>query len=156
VICGRCKQDKPSGEFHKDPSKSSGLTWACKGCRSARERARSARRYARQPLAYNIVRQARARAAEGGFACTITESDIVIPTTCPLLGIELRRGANVSRDYAPSIDRIDPTLGYEPGNIWIISYRANRIKSDASFRELEAIVNGLRARLDVKQPAPGR
>jgi hypothetical protein len=52
---------------------------------------------------------------------------------------------------SPSIDRIDPARGYIKENIWVISHRANQIKSDASHEELklvtkavgEAIVNSL-------------
>jgi hypothetical protein len=64
-----------------------------------------------------------------------------MPTHCPLLGTLLDTYSE-SVDVHPSIDRINPALGYVPGNVWIISHRANRIKSDASFEELIKI--GLR------------
>lgn len=38
--CSKCKQIKPSGEFHKDDSKTSGLRSACRECQGAWERNR--------------------------------------------------------------------------------------------------------------------
>jgi hypothetical protein len=37
--------------------------------------------------------------------------------------------------------------GYIKGNVWIVSHRANTIKSTANAQELEAIALGLRARV---------
>lgn len=41
---------------------------------------------------------------------------------------------------APSLDRFDNAKGYTPENIVVISSRANRLKSNASLEELQAIV----------------
>lgn len=46
---------------------------------------------------------------------------------------------NQKKENSPSIDRLDNTKGYVKGNINIISWRANRIKSDATLDELEKI-----------------
>ncbi len=85
---------------------------------------------------------ARNRAKRRGLEFTITVDDIQIPEKCPVLGIPLTfepgRGAHES---SPSIDRIDNTKGYTPDNIVIISWRANRLKSDATMAELKAITH---------------
>jgi len=73
--------------------------------------------------------------------------DIEIPAVCPLLGTPLNASGRRFDANNPSIDRIIPTLGYVPGNVWVISWRANAIKHDATLEELESIVRGLRARL---------
>ncbi|MHB8563307.1 MAG: hypothetical protein ACYDDA_05035 [Acidiferrobacteraceae bacterium] len=77
--------------------------------------------------------------------------DIIIPKTCPLLGIALERKPGVQAGSTPSLDRIDSSLGYVKGNVWVISWRANHIKTDASLEELKQLVAGLerlqRARL---------
>ena len=65
--------------------------------------------------------------------------DIVIPSVCPVLGIQLYVSSGTRRDNSPTIDRIDNTKGYIKGNIVIISWRANRLKSDSSFKEREQI-----------------
>ena len=90
---------------------------------------------------------ARARAKRDGLPFTILFTDISWPTHCPLLGIELRYTHQSSRPLpgSPSIDKIIPSLGYVPGNVQIISYRANRIKCDATAEELIRIGEALRA-----------
>ena len=43
-------------------------------------------------------------------------SDIIFPTHCPILGIELiKGGTGVQTFNSPSIDRIDPNKGYIKG-----------------------------------------
>ena len=92
-----------------------------------------------------LVNKARARARESGVLCTITADDLTIPDFCPLLGIPLKRCVGGSPGPgSPSIDRIDPARGYVPGNVWVISHRANRIKGDASAGELIRIGKALR------------
>lgn len=90
---------------------------------------------------------ARKRASEYGVSCTITEADIVIPATCPLLGIRLECGTQRHKDSSPTLDRVDPSGGYDPHNVWVISYRANRIKNDGTLEELRLIADGVAARL---------
>lgn len=65
-----------------------------------------------------------------------------LPTLCPVLGIEILysfAGKKGPRNASPSIDRIDNALGYVKGNVRVISFRANRIRNDASLDELRAI-----------------
>ena len=64
--------------------------------------------------------------------------DITIPETCPVLGIPIIVGGDC-KDNLPSVDRIDNLNGYVKHNIVIVSWRANRIKSDAKMIELETI-----------------
>ena len=89
-----------------------------------------------------MLRNARARARVVGVPFTITVSDIVIPTHCPILGIPLfpKKGRG-GGDNSPSLDKIKPERGYVPGNIIVISNRANRLKSDASIKELRDIAS---------------
>lgn len=61
---------------------------------------------------------------------------------CTVLGIPLERG-NVPSPNTPSIDRIIPSLGYVPGNVRIISLRANTLKSNATLSEMKLIVEDL-------------
>jgi len=71
-------------------------------------------------------------------------SDLVIPETCPILGIPLRIDENglkrTRSDYSPTIDRVIPSKGYVKGNVAIISLRANRKKQDSSIEEVEHIL----------------
>jgi hypothetical protein len=91
-----------------------------------------------------MLNGARERAKKGGYLCTITVADIFIPDCCPLLGMKLvrNRGGHVQAN-SPSLDKIRPELGYVPGNVWVISHRANNIKSDATVQELQTLVERL-------------
>ena len=87
---------------------------------------------------YCAFYDARKRAQKFGLPFSIEPEHIVIPSRCPVLGIELT--ANGPRDTRPSLDRIVPALGYVPTNIRVISFRANRIKSDATPEELRRVL----------------
>lgn len=58
---------------------------------------------------------------------------------CPILKIDLIPSENYSSDNSPTLDRIDPKKPYEKNNIVIVSNRANRLKSNASYEELKLI-----------------
>jgi len=97
----------------------------------------------KDPRAY-LLRAAKRRAKKSGREFTITLDDIVIPDVCPVLGTKL---IVLSEGYASpdsmSIDRIDNDKGYVPGNICVISYRANVLKKDATLSELKSLVKYL-------------
>lgn len=87
---------------------------------------------------------AKRRAKLCGIPFSIKLDDIRIPLICPLLGIKLAK-ASVTTSTSPSLDRIVPSSGYVPGNILVISHRANTLKNSASFEEMEMIVENWRA-----------
>ena len=103
-------------------------------------------------LAYNLtpyarlisqLNQAKRRAKEKGVEFNLTREDIKIPSHCPVLNIPLQRSVDnqgKKSDNSPSIDRIDNTKGYTKDNIRIISWKANRLKNDATLEELKLIV----------------
>jgi hypothetical protein len=94
---------------------------------------------------YKMFHNAQHRAKRKGIPFTITIDDIIIPETCPLLGIPLV-STNDKRDPRnPSLDQIVPGQGYTPNNIQVISYRANVLKWDASLQELELLVENLKS-----------
>lgn len=90
-----------------------------------------------------MLSNARQRARKAGVPFGITAADIVVPSHCPVLGIPLVRhlGKKGGGDSSPSLDRIKPELGYVRGNIIVVSRRANRIKTDATPEELEAVAD---------------
>lgn len=73
----------------------------------------------------------------GGHEFTILPGDIELPSHCPILGIPLvfRKGKGAWAD-SPSVDRIDNSKGYIPGNVWVISRKANSMKGNATPKEL--------------------
>lgn len=78
---------------------------------------------------------------------TIEEYKKLIVKHCPLLELELiyewPRGWSLPDNYA-TLDRIDSTKGYELGNVQIISYRANTLKSNATLEEIERLAKNWR------------
>jgi hypothetical protein len=69
-----------------------------------------------------------------------TVEELIVPDYCPVLGIPLFFTEGKNTDNTPTMDRVDNTKGYTRDNIEIISYRANRIKNNASLDELVSIV----------------
>lgn len=83
-----------------------------------------------------LWKAARLRARRQGIPFKLTPADITVPTHCPILGIELKVGNGPMSPASATLDRIDPSLGYLPGNVEVISNRANMIQSNASWREV--------------------
>ncbi len=95
------------------------------------------REYYRRKLKNRLLNAARARARKSGLEFNLTEDDILLPRFCPLLGVEMfvtesRRG---NKNCSFSLDRIDSSKGYVKGNVWIISHKANTMKSSATLEE---------------------
>lgn len=44
---------------------------------------------------------------------------------------------------APSLDRLDPSKGYTKDNLWIVSHKANAIKSNATHEELRLVTEAV-------------
>jgi len=61
--------------------------------------------------------------------------------TCPVLSLPLSwcAGSKIRAEDSPSLDKIDPALGYVKGNVAWVSWRANRIKNDGTALEHELI-----------------
>jgi len=97
-----------------------------------------------------LLTQAKHRAKRKGLDFNLEESDIIIPTLCPILEVPLQ--AHIGQpvlghphDNSPSVDRTDPRLGYVKGNIEVVSYLANRIKGNVTDPAVfEAIAKYLR------------
>jgi hypothetical protein len=96
-----------------------------------------------------MLTAAKKTAKDRGLPFNITLDDIVVPTHCPALGIALRSQLGPRQDGTPSLDRIIPSLGYTKGNVVVISWRANRIKNDATIDELRRVA-GFYSRLTTK------
>lgn len=99
-----------------------------------------------------LCANARFRGRQRGLEATITPSDLEWPTHCPVLGLELdypaRSGERKDRQIAancPSLDRWDSSKGYVPGNVFVISYRANTLKNNSSFEETLKILEYLKS-----------
>lgn len=85
-----------------------------------------------------LLSSARNRARKKGIPFDITVEDIIIPETCPILGIPLTRnlGSHGGTSSSASLDKIVPELGYVKGNVQVISLLANNMKSNATKEQL--------------------
>lgn len=108
--------------------------WLAEGAK-VRGRAWYARAKKNDPKAL-LLRSAQSRAAANGIECRLTKNDFEIPLVCPLLGAWLAAAEGKAGPNSPSLDRIDSSKGYVPGNIWVISHKANAMKNNASREEL--------------------
>jgi len=96
----------------------------------------------KQDKRYRIWCNVKKRAKQKGIKFELKIEDIPkIPKDCPIFKIEIKENKiSAPLDSSPSLDRINPKLGYIKGNVRIISNRANRIKSDATLKELRLIL----------------
>jgi exonuclease VII large subunit len=65
------------------------------------------------------------------YVKSITPKDMI----CPALGIKMNTSVE-DLDSKPSLDRLVPEKGYVKGNVIVVSFRVNRIKTDATPEEL--------------------
>jgi hypothetical protein len=116
---------------------------SAQGTAKGRQPCKSCAEQNRRRYILTLLRDARHRAKKQGIPFSITPADVNIPDKCPILGIPLIPKPPNGRPgpwiYSPSLDKIVPELGYVPGNIQILSARANTLKSNGSLEELAAI-----------------
>lgn len=93
-----------------------------------------------KPLHKVLFNNAMQRARRDGILFTLTFDDIVVPEYCPVLGLKLAIARGAANDSSPSLDRIRPERGYVPGNVRVISHKANTIKSNATIDEVRAVL----------------
>ena len=121
--------------------------WAAK----LRRRAvlRTIRRQTKEGMARDLLRVAK-RAKHKGVAVNLTVTDVLAlwpcDEKCPVFGTPFNYNAphGKRRNAAPSLDRLNPLGGYTLNNVRVISWRANRIKNDATLPELERLTLWMR------------
>lgn len=115
--------------------------------REAERRCAYQKVYRRNNFKRCLLATAKRSARIKGLEFNITADDIQFYILCPYLRIPLvYDGATGRTDNSASLDRIDSTKGYISGNVEIISWRANRIKNDATPKEIELIARRLNAK----------
>jgi hypothetical protein len=85
----------------------------------------------------DLFMQIRKRCKRENIPFNLELSDISIPSHCPYLHTKLTKIGGQGRVWTnPSLDRINPSLGYTKGNVEIISMKANLMKAHATKEEL--------------------
>lgn len=93
-----------------------------------------------------ILNHAKQNAKKSGREFSITKADMVWNVFCPVFGTPLNYGKPKNGKYSwdtPSIDRTDPSKGYIPGNVVIMSWRANMLKCDGTLQEFASLLSYL-------------
>ena len=155
--CCECRLDLPLTMYHTNKTHKDGHSAMCKPCTKVYKKAyyernkaavkdKSKELYSGQGRLRYLVNKSRDRAKLQGLEHTITVDDLVLPDACPYLGITLTTewGKGQLKTNA-SIDRIDSTKGYIPGNVQIISRLANTMKSDATEEQLMRFAQAIQA-----------
>lgn len=126
----------------------------CKACGNARriacfradpeiKRAGERKRRREKPVAY-MLKNAQRRARAAGIEFSLTVADVHIPATCPLLETPIFAGEGSVKPHSPSLDRKNPKKGYVPGNVWVISQKANVAKNNLTSCELLLLATNLK------------
>jgi len=140
-VCSTCGIEKEDIEFKRSDNKTGKQ---CKSCKRARMLERKLERKAEDPLEFSIkekMQSAKRRAKRDGYPFSITVKDIKLNKICPILGIEIDYlQQNAKAHNSASLDKKVPELGYVPGNVEIISYRANYIKGNITKDEILKIL----------------
>ncbi len=138
--CTACGEDKPLTEYWR---RGAGTQARCKECCLAykRGRHRTVRGRARQ-----LWDSARIRAASTGreFTLTIEEIEAALQEgTCHATGLPFdmapaaRPGAR--NPYAPSLDRVDSSLGYTPENTRLVVWAFNAMRNEFGDDVLDTV-----------------
>ena len=136
-LCVECtRASNRARNKHRNPDKIKEYN-ASEAARAARKKWRknNPKRY----WASRASRAARLRAEKRGVPFDLTPEYVmsIMPDRCPVFGTELTYAVvSKNRDFAPSIDRIHPEKGYVPGNVVVVSMRANLIKSKYGSKDI--------------------
>lgn len=134
-VCAKCQRPQDAAQFHRNASKPNGLSAWCKTCRKQFDGSKRAgylihvRNYHRRHRAVKLVGTIRNRAKKLGIPFDLNGSIPLIQARidagkCELTGVPFRLDAGLAFD-SPSIDRIDPKLGYVYPNIRVVCFAMN-------------------------------
>lgn len=131
--CETCKVPKVANTWNFAPDNLK----VCKDCRRVYDK-----EYRRQHIKKFMFLAAQKRAKESNLDFNLSLEDLpdIFPEYCPVLGIQMEVASDLRSDNSFSLDRIDNSKGYVKGNVDIISWKANRIKSNATPSDLRKIL----------------
>lgn len=131
ITCSKCLKSLPNNSNNFSQNNLN----ICKKCRSSYDPI-----FREQNIKLFMLKQAKQRAKQYNLEFDLDQDCIKIPMLCPVLNIPLEISTSKQSDNSPSLDRIDNSKGYTKDNVAVISWRANKLKSNAKLWELKAIV----------------
>jgi hypothetical protein len=146
LICRDCDVEKPMTKeffhFRSDANKFSRQCRIC-GAKASKKRhdnrtpdqiVKDRARYMNTPVPERLHKEAFRRARRKGLEFSITPNDITAPEYCPVFPSMKLDSHDLH--HCPTLDRLNNSKGYIPGNVRVISHRANSIKGFATAEEL--------------------
>ena len=108
-------------------------SWYKKEERPCRKAAMERQRLKREKdIQYRLWTHSRKSARERELEHTISVEDIHVPEYCPVFKVPME----YKGPFTPTLDRIDSSKGYVKGNVQVLSWKANTMKSNATSQEL--------------------
>lgn len=111
------------------------------------------RRYASRNVMYRVraaLGAAKSRAKKRGIAFDLTLADMGSPTHCAVTGIEFDMTCSFRQGniFVPSLDRIDPKLGYTKGNVRFVCHGYNLAKHTGTDANVVKLARAIVAMAD--------
>ena len=150
-VCKGCNQELQVSAFSPMIKGKPALRSKCKRCnikadtirklsQPSKREARTQYRieYPKETWAVETEYSIRKRALTKGLDFDLNREWLLaqIPERCPLLNIPIVFSNGKVVDGTPTVDRKDATKGYMTSNCWVISAKANRMKSNAAPDEI--------------------
>ncbi len=138
--CGVCNRKRDLMFFGVTGKK----TWTLRSnCFECEKKYQTAAEHTWQGWAKRRLSSCRGRAKRKGIPCTITQRDVLelLPKDlkCPVLGIKMQRGNRKDHSKSPSLDEVVPGKGYVPGNVVVVSNKANTWKSSMAPADIKKL-----------------
>jgi hypothetical protein len=143
--CKKCSMSKTGKDWAQKRRENPSLVTQAEHDKNSREK-----RFKENPIKLRLSeswQQTKIRAKRNNIPFSITKEEWIAmypnDGMCPVFKTPFVWGETFDRENSPSFDRIIPELGYIIGNVKVISWRANRIKSNSTLKELELLVSYL-------------
>jgi len=157
--CTKCGSEKPTEDFPKNRAGVAGRYSLCRECKNSGARARTVSgdtrrtreiRWATDPhreLAERMRRAAVANSKRRGhgppeFTAKQLAGYLRTHPVCPATGKRFDLSFEGNRWFRPSLDRIDGDKGYVKGNLVVVCFDVNNLRSHRSPKEVASLVAG--------------
>lgn len=167
-VCTKCGEWKEWGEFGVKGSGARGRPPTCKLCSARRGQDRRdadpqgwneyARTWKRNHRVSAMFSRAKGNAGERGLPFLLSrETDIpriariIDEGVCQLTGLPFDLTHGCRKPNAPSLDRIDSTKGYVPGNVRVVLWQVNAMMNEYGEDALLEVADAIRQQRAVRQ-----
>lgn len=153
ALCEACQAElgvevsRRTVQAYRSAFRRHGATWA----ERENERHRS---WSKTALAKKLTGQARQSARKRGleFALDSQEVELLLgPMTCAVTKLPLileYSGSSARNPWAPSLDRIDGSKGYLPGNVRVVCWAYNLMRADFPDEVVRKVAQALMVPID--------